>query len=413
MNKQGNAMYRNPSKSGRSSDQKKGAAHVLITGMLFAFLIVAAMSVDYAYMQLVRTELRTATDAAAKAGTEALVRFQDGNQAKAAAVAYAAKNKVGGQPFAISTSDVKLGKVTGQTNGSWTFVENATPFNACRVNAKVGNGGVTSAIPTFFGSALGRSTFSTSQQATAGEQEVEICLCLDRSGSMMFDMTGTDWSYPSGNTLLYPSGYYDNWTDRNYSSPPHPTNSRWAVAMSSVNTFLNTVGAFNFPPRTAVVTWSSASTLSDYPYYSYTIDDVNVALPAYSGFSWSANRTSINNALSTLTSRPIVGGTNCSAGIDEAVSVLTGTNSRALSKKIIILLTDGQWNQGRDPQLAAQDAATAGVTIHCISMITSTQATLTQVASTTGGSYYTTSNATQLQQAFTDIAKNLPIVLTD
>ena len=226
-------------------------------------------------------------------------------------------------------------------------------------------------------------------------------------------MTGTEWSYPSGNTLLYPSGYYDNWTDRNYSSPPHPTNSRWAVARSAVNTFLTTVGAFNFPPRTSVVTWSQSSTLSDYPYYSYTTVDTNVALPAYTGFSFSANQTSINTALNTLSSRPLVGGTNCSAGIDRAVSVLTGTNSRALSKKVIILLTDGQWNNGRDPQLAAQDAAAAGVTIHCISMLTSTQATLTQVAATTGGNYYATNNATQLQQAFTDLARNLPIVLTD
>lgn len=102
-----------------------------------------------------------------------------------------------------------------------------------------------------------------------------------------------------------------------------------------------------------------------------------------------------------------------SAGIDLAVSVLTGTNGRPLSNKIIILLTDGQWNDGRDPVVAAQDAANAGITIHCVSMLTATQSTLTQVASITGGQYYATNNSTQLQQAFRDIAKSLPIVLTD
>ena len=118
-------MISNPSTP--SSDQRSGAAHILIAAMLFTFLVVAAMTVDTAYMQLIRTELRTATDAAAKAGAEALVRTQDGNAAKAAAVQYANLNKVGGQPFRISQNDVTLGRVTGQNNGSWTFAANSTP----------------------------------------------------------------------------------------------------------------------------------------------------------------------------------------------------------------------------------------------------------------------------------------------
>lgn len=46
---------------------RRGAAHALIASMLVVFGITVAFSIDYAYMQLVRTELRTATDAAAKA----------------------------------------------------------------------------------------------------------------------------------------------------------------------------------------------------------------------------------------------------------------------------------------------------------------------------------------------------------
>ena len=44
---------------------RRGAAHALIASMLVAFGITIAFSIDYAYMQLIRTELRTATDAAA------------------------------------------------------------------------------------------------------------------------------------------------------------------------------------------------------------------------------------------------------------------------------------------------------------------------------------------------------------
>ena len=154
-------------------------------------------------------------------------------------------------------------------------------------------------------------------------------------------------------------------------------------------------------------------TLPYYPNSSYTEVDTNVNLPAAGSFNWATNRSNIESQLATLTANPLGGGTKMSSGMDRAVSVLTGPNSRALSKKIMILMTDGQWNAGRDPVAAAQDAANAGITIHAISMLTSTQTTLTQVANITGGQYYATNNATQLQQAFEDIARSLPIVLTD
>ncbi len=399
----------------RTTDRtsRRGAAHVLIAAMLFAFIVTAAMTVDFAYMQLIRTELRTATDAAAKAGTEALARTEDVNQAKAAAVAYAAANKVAGQTMQISTSDVKLGRVTGQSNGTWTFAENSTPYNAVRVDSKIGNSGLMAAIPMFFAPSFGQAGFATTAQATAGQQEVEVCLCLDRSGSMMFDMTGTNFSYPSNNPLLYPSQYYPSTMYRNYCSPSNPTGSRWSVLIPAVTTFLEEAGQFPYPPRTALVTWSNSMTLPYYPNRSYTTAATNFDLPAAGSFVWSSNRTSVENALATLTSNPLGGGTNLSSGLDRAVQVLTGTNGRSLSNKIIILMTDGEWNAGRDPVAAAQDAADAGITVHCVSMLTSTQTTLTQVAQITGGQYYATQNAAQLEQAFEDLAKQLPVVLTD
>lgn len=392
---------------------RRGAAHILIAAMLFTFVLIAAMMVDFAYMQLTRTELRTATDAAAKAGAEALARTQDANQAIAAAVQYAALNKVANRNYSINTNDVVLGRVNGQNNGSWTFTANATPYNAVRVNAKIGNSGSFSAVPLFFGGATGRNTFSTNLQATAGQQEVEVCLCLDRSGSMMFDMSGTDWAYPPNNPLRNPAGYYPQGIWRDYCSPPHPSASRWAILMGAIDIFLDEAGQFQYPPRTSLVTWSSDMSLPYYPYTNYPVVSTDVGLPSAGSFVWSTNRTSIENSLNARTAAPVGGGTTLSAGLDRAVAELTGTNGRALSNKVIILMTDGQWNAGRDPVLAAQDAANAGITVHCVSMLTSTQATLTQVANITGGQYYATQNASQLQQAFRDLARSLPIVLTD
>jgi Ca-activated chloride channel homolog len=292
----------------RTEDQRHGAAHVLIAAMLFTFVLVAAMTVDFAYMQLIRTELRTATDAAAKAGAEALARTQDGNAARAAAVQYAGLNKVGGRTYAIRTSDVTLGRVTGQANGTWTFTANATPFNSVRVNAKIGNGGVTPAMNMFFAPALGHAPFSTAAQATAGQQEVEVCLCIDRSGSMMFDMTGDEWSYPSPNPLLYSSSHYPNSMFRNYCSPPQTTASRWAIMRSAVNIFLDEAGQFQYPPRTALVTWSSAISLPYHPYTSYSLVDTDYNLPAAGAFNWSTNRAAIESVIATRSNSAIAGG---------------------------------------------------------------------------------------------------------
>mgnify|MGYP002009085686 CR=1 FL=1 len=62
---------------------RRGAAMlVLILLILVIFIVMATMSVDVAFMQLVRSELRAATDSAARAGSEALSRLQDENAAE-------------------------------------------------------------------------------------------------------------------------------------------------------------------------------------------------------------------------------------------------------------------------------------------------------------------------------------------
>ncbi|MFM7863800.1 MAG: vWA domain-containing protein, partial [Planctomycetaceae bacterium] len=105
--------------------------------------------------------------------------------------------------------------------------------------------------------------------------------------------------------------------------------------------------------------------------------------------------------------------TKLSNGIDEAVRVLTGSNSLVQSNKIIILFTDGVWENCRNPEAAAQDAANAGVVIHCVSMLTGSQTVLRNIATITGGSYNEASNADQLRTTFRNLAKTVSIVLTE
>lgn len=391
---------------------RRGAAAILILFMLAVFVTLAAITIDYSYMQLIRSELRAATDSAAKAGAEALGRTQDVTTAKQEAVRYAAANSVGGRPFALSVNDLDIGRVVRSNSGRWDFQLGGLPPNAVRVNARTGGSAAQGAIPLFFGQVLGQSTFTPSYQATAGQQDVEVCLCLDRSGSMLFDMSGNDYSYPPFNPRL---STFTSWGTvwQNHLSPPHPVNSRWAVLAGAVRLFFDEAALSSPQPRSSLVTWSSNYQMPISPNTDFLESRIDVTLPSTSSFNFNSNKQAIIDIIDAKGVVPMMGGTNLSAGLTQAVSVIQGTNANAFSSKVIILLTDGQWNVGADPITIAHTARDARIIIHCVSMLTNEQTSLQQIAATTGGRYFSTSNAAELRAAFQELARSLPVVLTD
>jgi Ca-activated chloride channel homolog len=391
---------------------RPGAAVALIAFMLFVFVVTAAITIDYSYMQLVRTELRAAADAAAKAGAEALSRTQDVNTARSEAVRYAACNKVGGQAFRLNTSDVTIGRVTSNSSGRWTIQANGSPPNAVRIDARTGEGAAQPAVPLFFGSMLGHSNFTPRYQATAGQQEVEVCLCLDRSGSMNFDMSGEDWSFPTGNPRLSPfTAWGLEW--RNLLSPPHPTLSRWAALRGAVDVFLQEANNYNPQPRTALITWGSGYTMPISPFTSYPESVVDLPLPSRSNPDWVGNSAAIKALVRGRGDSVIMGGTNLSAGLDQAIALLSSNTNDSFASKVVVLVTDGEWNAGRHPRLSAYDARARGIIVHCVSMLTGEQDDLQEIADLTGGRYYGTHNEAELHAAFSEIARSLPVVLTE
>lgn len=286
--------------------QRNGVAAILIVAMLFVFIVTAALTVDIAYMQLIRTELRASTDAAAKAGAEALARTEDTNEAILAAQTYAALNTVAGHPFRIAASDIRFGRVTLADTGHWEFVDGATPSNAVNVIANINNESMTKSIPLFFATALGHDNFSTAHSATASQLDVEVCLALDRSGSMLFDMSGVDYVYPPNNPRLSKfTAWGSMW--RNHLSPPHPTASRWAVLANAVNLFLDEAGRYAQPPRAALVTWGDAYTMPISPSTFYPSVETDVNLPANTTDDWVSNAQDITNSIATRNAVPYDG----------------------------------------------------------------------------------------------------------
>src|SRR5256885_15381377 len=90
--------------------RRNGAMMVLIAFCLPLCLIMAAFAVNVAWMQLVRTDLRTGTDAAARAGAEGLSLYQNTKTAQAKAIEAAARNRVAGAPPTNNGGNKRVGE---------------------------------------------------------------------------------------------------------------------------------------------------------------------------------------------------------------------------------------------------------------------------------------------------------------
>jgi Ca-activated chloride channel homolog len=385
---------------GKRTAVRRGTILVMTAVLMVVIMTMVAFSVDVAYMQLVRTELRIANDAAAKAGTLALSQSNgNANQAKAAAIQAAARNQVAGAPLLIRNSDIEVGRSVRQNNGTWQFQPNTTPYTALRVNGSRDTSSLSGPVNLFFGVFANTANFQPVGTATASELDQEVCLVVDRSHSMCFDLSGIDWVYPPGTpTSPHPIAY-----------PPNAIGSRWAALRKSVDQFIDIIETAPMPPRVSLVTWSSEIGTNTTEFALTGQTEVEVFLDQ----DIDLDKKEVKGKTKKRSEKVMLGGTNMAAGIDSGRNVLTSSKVRPLAQKTMILMTDGQWNRGRDPIQAAYDAKNQGIVIHTIAFLTQSTNTMRQIAEITGGRYYDSDNAAELEQAFLDLALTLPIVLTE
>src|SRR3954462_8131059 len=118
-------------------DSRRGAMLVLIAVCLPLCIIMAAFAINVAWMQLVRTELRTSTDAAARAGAKELSLAQSTSVARTAAKDAAKRNFVAGAPLLLADSDVEFGNSSQPTDTSrFVFTSGGKTPNAVRVTGQ-------------------------------------------------------------------------------------------------------------------------------------------------------------------------------------------------------------------------------------------------------------------------------------
>jgi hypothetical protein len=391
-------------------------------------------------MHLVREELHIATDAAAKAAITGLSQGVTPNTAIGQAVAYAGKNTVAGAPLRIDSSHVKLGGVTYVANGRWTFTENATPLTAATVTVIMRSGTTPGTVNLIFGRMLGTPTFSPSATSTAAFVRNKVCLCFDCSRSMTFDTTGNDASWPTSQNG-YPYGV--PWSaaavtidkkkqDLRWLYPPCH-NSRWHHLTVAANAFLDALDTSVVDTQVALLTWGSDESNietkdSNGKYYHYqegTLKKSNSA-KHYPAFKVETNNPKftttylpIRSAIAAKGTVTMLGGTDMNTGLQQAVDLFAATEDGLPWNKIIILFSDGCYTVGTDPTAnAAVKAAKANIVVHTVGFLLNAQdsangePTLKTIADVTGGQHYRATNGASLKAAFEELARTLPVILT-
>lgn len=397
--------------------------------MLTAFLLpviflLAAFTINLAYLQMTRTELMVATDAAARAGGRALSEFQDVEQAKQAASITAGLNNVAGSPLQISIDDhIDFGNADNGVNGTgrYSFTEvsesgvqaGTEVANAVRVSGKrMDSSGGSIDLP-FPGFGL-QESWGIEADSVAMQVDRDIALVLDRSGSM-------DWAtfnWPSGqspwNTSVYSQavsagiltqsgGWYyyaagqnsttfQAWAWEDYFENGPSPNTPWEDLKIAVSSFLTVLEG--------------------------TVQQEKVSLSSYSS-SASKDLSLTNNYASILTELDTLGPSGATAigrGMETGQPTLFEQGyARPLAAKTLIVMTDGMHNTGIDPVSVAQTiVASYNVTIHTVTFSPGAdQNRMQQVADIGGGQHYHADSGAELVEVFQEIANNLPTIITE
>jgi len=366
---------------------RRAAMLVLIAICLPLCIIMAAFAIDVAWMQLVRTELRTSTDAAARAGAKQLSLSQSTTTARTTAKDAAKRNLVAGEPLLLSDSDVVFGNGTQVTELSrFKFTAGSKKPNAVQVTGRRTKSSLAGPVDLLFAGVLGVKQFQPVETATSTQLDRDICLVVDRSGSMMWTLTSS--------TL--PPGAPD-------CGPPDPTRSRWGALNIALEAFLGELDKTAQDEHVGLVSYSSDTTECG---YTYNISDINSNLVG--------DYSVIRSAMASLSSKPVKGRTAISAGIDDGITVLTGKKVRPFAVKTMIVMTDGIHNQGKEPVVSAKAAAKKDIVIHTITFSSDADIKrMEDVAKATGGRHFHAPTAEDLSRIFKEIASTLPVLLTD
>jgi Ca-activated chloride channel family protein len=367
---------------------RRGAILPLVALLLPVMLVLASFAINLAYMELTRTELRIASDAATRASGYTLMTTGDTAAARAAAREGASRNQVAGRATQLADSDIVFGiSQRSSVSQRYTFTPGGTPPNSVRVSARRSKNSLSGAVGMIMPTFGAVKEFSPTQSATSTQVEIDIALVLDRSGSMAYgDLENSEAMAAAGQA---PSSAPAGWRFCD-AAPP---GSRWRDLTKAVDTFISTMRATPQRESVALVTYSDGSKreaqlTTDYATLPRTLDP--------------------------YTNAYCMGYTNIQAGIAEGISALMDPRfSRPWAVKVVIVLTDGRRTAGSDPVPTATSAFGQGISVYAITFAQEADQTLMKrVAAAAGGTHSHAATGEELIELFKKIAGELPTLLT-
>lgn len=368
---------------------RKAAILTLFMLVLPVLLIMLGFSVDLAYMHLVQSEMRLASDNAARVTADNLSRYENEDRASKAGINIAEQFTVAGRPLRLQSSDFDFGRATADENGSFIFDTNGSPLNAVRVNAVRDSKSLDGPVPLFFSRLIGNQDYAPQVTSTASFINVDICLVLDRSTSMKFNVNSNE------------TGMGVN--DRRFCRAPS-SNSRWAALDKAVKVFNDVLRNNSSEEQISIVTFGS------------DLDSVQPGLcgrqPAATlDMQFSTNIDAADGTMNTLSNSVWNGNTEIAAGMQIALTELASVRSRQFADRVMIVLTDGFPTAG-DALAVANDAAAQRVTVYAITFgPDGDQSYMKQVAATGHGEHAHAATEQELKDIFKRFAAKATILI--
>lgn len=338
-------------RSSNHGKHRRGAMLILILIMLVGFMVAVAFSVDIAFMQLTRTELRSSTDAAAKAAAVELSLTLNRDDAIARGQEIAAANPVNGEPLLVDASEFSFGRSDELNSGKFEFSVGGTPNNSVQVLGRRTAGSLSGPVPLFFGNFFGVNNFEPRLSSTATYIERDIVLVVDRSGSMF--------------------------------------GQKFLDLVNAIDIFVQTLDTTTVDEQVGLASYNDTAS-----------EDAEL----------SGDLASVSAAMAAL---PVGGFTSISRGMQAGANIMDRSRSPEFVERTMIVMTDGRHNRGPEPRSVARRLADDGVTIHTITFGTDAdQPRMIEIAEIGGGRHFQADDGAQLAEIYREIALTLSTIIT-
>ncbi|MCU0713912.1 MAG: VWA domain-containing protein [Pirellula sp.] len=355
---------------------RKGAMLVFLAILLPVVLAVCAYAINVVYMELARTEIQISVDLASRAAARTLASTGDKQQARAQAQRLLDANPCLKTRIELSPNDVTFGvAIRHREDDRYTFKNGPTP-NAIQLKSRQ-----QFKLPVLFPTAGVPISVRPVKSTIAAQSEMDIALLLDRSSSMSYaynELSHESDLLPKNSIPGFPVGL----------------NSRWLSMVTAVSSTIQLMSASIAEEQ------MSLTTFSDVPLIDSQLTN---------------NYGQISSALAFHSAAYVGGRSDLSLGMLSAASTLTNkSRARKWATRVLVIVSDGNTTSALEAKAIAQDLASQGITIFTVSCsVDSNVPLMTEIAKIGHGKHFHSSTAAEFLNAFKEISRSLPTLITN